>query len=104
MDCYICNPETTDSNECELCMQELQPLKEYMQEVTGDSGYSHSWMPFICLDLDDAKTINAFLAGAQMPFDTVKCGVGIQLVRTDKPKFSFGTYDKMRIKELEERE
>lgn len=100
MDCYICNPLTTDSNECSLCRFELQPLKDFMQEYTGDPGFNSSSIPFISLASSDKIAITGFIAGAQIPFKLKSVGVNSQLARIATSPFIFVTIADETIAEL----
>ena len=89
MDCYICNPQTEDINQCEQCRYELAPLVEWLAEYTGDNGWAGSNAPFISLHNDHVRLIVGFLAGGQMPFVTAKRGCNTQLIRTAEPFYSY---------------
>ena len=93
MECKICNPKTQDENICDYHQRLLQPLADWMSEVTGDS----RWDDIDVLKWDitgtDIDKIGGFLAGAQMPVAvTLEYGFGIRrgwLAATQNPQFEF---------------
>ena len=106
MNCYICDPETTDMGECEACRYDLQPLQEYMRHVTGDSSYTdHGALSAV--NRTDADKINAWCAGAQLPYHAIRKGGNYQVAVAPNVLHRFVTPDmhsaQERIKGLEQR-
>jgi len=93
MDCKICNPGTQDDNICDYHARLLQPMMEWMSDVTGDS----SWNDIEALKQDitgtDIDKVSGFLAGAQMPVAVILAdGFGTRrgwLAATSNPQFEF---------------
>lgn len=92
MDCYICDPKTQDTGECESCRYDLYPLQEYMREVTGDSSFTDHGALSAVNSTDQTK-INAWLAGAQLPYECVRIGGNFQVKRVDKVNLTFVTHE-----------
>lgn len=100
MECYICYPETNDAGECESCRYDLRPLQEYMREHTGDASFTdHAALSAV--DKSDAAVINAWCAGAQLPYEVIRKGEKYQVARIQLPRSSFATHADQRIAELE---
>lgn len=106
MNCYICDPETTDRGECEACRYDLHPLQEYMRDVTGDSSFTdHGALSAV--NRTDADKITAWCAGAQLPYHAIRKGGNYQVARVPNVLHRFVTLDmhstQERIKGLEQR-
>lgn len=101
MDCYICNPKTQDTGECESCRYDLYPLQEYMREITGDSSFTdHAALSAV--DSTDQQIINAWLAGAQLPYKCVRIGGNFQVKRIDKVNLTFVTFETCELLEVKQ--
>lgn len=86
MDCYVCNIESNDSNHCEICRYELQPLIEWLSEETVSNRFKNSSMPFLHINENDVMLIKGFLAGGQMPFGILD---GNRLYRSNEPCYTY---------------
>jgi len=89
MNCYICT-DTDDENHCELHRYQLQPLQDFMAELTGCSYYKTSNNPFMFIDADHLPAIIGFIAGARLCLALVKKNNYWKLTATDKPFFNYG--------------
>ena len=92
MDCYICNSKSFDENHCEQCRFELQPLIEWMADITGRASFKESNFPFLELHEDEARYVAGFIAGGQMPFKIIKVDNYTRLVRSNFPAYSYASF------------
>lgn len=72
MDCTICQ-NGQDDNICQNCAYTLQPLVDWMEDMTGDSSWS-SPKALIDFNYADINPINSFLAGGRLMYEARAAG------------------------------
>lgn len=96
MECYICNPNTDENNQCSFHNVELDPLSRFMAEYTGCSHFTQSNIPFMNLDPRHADLVIAFIAGARLRLKLIEINNGVyRLTNSDKIYFNYASMDEM---------
>jgi len=98
MECSICNFEIDGlENHCEVHRYELDPLRQFMAEITGCSFYTQARDPFMNLDPDHANLIRAFIAGARLRLTLIEINNTniFRLTSSDEIYFDYVTMDEM---------
>jgi hypothetical protein len=73
-----------------------------MREVTGDSSFTdHGALSAV--DSTDEPRINAWLAGAQLPYECVRIGGNFQVKRIDKVSLTFVTFETCELLQVKQR-
>ena len=71
--CGVCHPDAAATQVCDTCRYGLATTMQYMADLTGDSGFQEYAAP-LAVDEADARIMNAFFAGANLPFEVQKGG------------------------------
>ena len=94
MDCKLCDPDTEDWNVCENCTHSLYPLTNYMDCITGDTGWNDFDAVLYPCDKDHIPIIRAFFCGMQACFNVTDEGM---IICTDKPIYRIMTMQELHL-------